>query len=401
MAKLSEYFEGVAVKRLSTVEADTAKSNQHELNGIQSLKKILGTAKRELYSDIIYLGKYDDEVFSDTASLTWYDSRENVDHRSPEFRLYFTSNEVMEKASPGDMIVIAKKPDDSVLLLVIHAGSTFVGQVLWLFGLTESLKGFNTETIEGERNRKLGFVERTILEAIGVETEIEEPVWLERILGRFGGSFPKTVIFSAFARETSPRVSSLEDPDAALLTWIDHEEMLFRTLERHIVEQKLNQGFSNDVDAFIKYSLSVLNRRKSRMGHALEHHLNYIFENHQLSFSKQVITEQGSRPDYLFPGIDQYCDQAFPSSLLTMLGVKSTCKERWNQVLAEANRIDSKHLLTLEPGISLKQTSKMQEKLLQLVLPKSLHETYIPEQRDWLMNLGQFIELVRDRENSI
>ena len=42
-----------------------------------------------------------------------------------------------------------------------------------------------------------------------------------------------------------------------------------------------------------------------------------------------------------------------------MLAVKSTCKDRWRQILAEADRLPVKHLLTLEPGISVAQTDEM------------------------------------------
>jgi hypothetical protein len=59
-----------------------------------------------------------------------------------------------------------------------------------------------------------------------------------------------------------------------------------------------------------------------------------------------------------------------------MLGSKSSCKDRWRQVLSETERIPHKHLLTLEPGISENQTDEMRAKLLQLVLPASLHTTY-------------------------
>ena len=38
--------------------------------------------------------------------------------------------------------------------------------------------------------------------------------------------------------------------------------------------------------------------------------------------------------------------------------VKSTCKDRWRQVLSEADRIPNKHLFTLEAAISENQTSK-------------------------------------------
>jgi len=81
-----------------------------------------------------------------------------------------------------------------------------------------------------------------------------------------------------------------------------------------------------------------------------------------------------------------------------MLGVKTTCKDRWRQVLTEAERIRLKHLLTLEPGISENQTAEMQSNKLQLVLPTRLHETYRPKQREWLMNLDSFIQLVKERQ---
>lgn len=54
---------------------------------------------------------------------------------------------------------------------------------------------------------------------------------------------------------------------------MEQEELLFRTLERHIVSTRLKEGFGNeklDVDVFISFSLSVQNRRKSRVGYALE-----------------------------------------------------------------------------------------------------------------------------------
>ncbi len=81
-----------------------------------------------------------------------------------------------------------------------------------------------------------------------------------------------------------------------------------------------------------------------------------------------------------------------------MLGVKSSCKDRWRQILTEADRIQQKHLLTLEAAISKNQTDEMQAKNLQLVLPEALHDTYSQEQQSWLMNISQFTELVLQRQ---
>ena len=69
-------------------------------------------------------------------------------------------------------------------------------------------------------------------------------------------------------------------------------------------------------------------------------------------------------------------------------------------MLAEADRIDHKHLLTLEASISKHQTDEMQAKNLQLVLPRGLYETYTPEQQAWFMGIAAFTALVRERQNA-
>jgi hypothetical protein len=67
-------------------------------------------------------------------------------------------------------------------------------------------------------------------------------------------------------------------------------------------------------------------------------------------------------------------------------------------VLSEADRVERKHLLTLEPAISTNQTDEMQARQLQLVLPRSLHATYTSAQQTWLMDVSAFVELVRERQ---
>jgi hypothetical protein len=113
------------------------------------------------------------------------------------------------------------------------------------------------------------------------------------------------------------------------------------------------------------------------------------------------MTENRAKPDFIFPDISHYHDPVFPAIYLTMLGVKSTCKDRWRQVLSEARRIERKHLFTLEPGISENQTIEMTENKLTLVLPKGLHDSYKPVQQECLMQLEKFIELTKERQGFI
>ena len=77
-----------------------------------------------------------------------------------------------------------------------------------------------------------------------------------------------------------------------------------------------------------------------------------------------------------------------------MLAAKTTCKDRWRQALSEANRIHTKHLITIEPAISTKQTIQMKTENLKLVIPESIQSTYDDDQIPDIMNFSNFIDLV-------
>jgi EcoRII C terminal len=397
---LTTYFTGVAVKRLSAVEANPDKSNQHELNGIQDLKRILGESRqKEIPAQFIYLGLEEDDTATAEGFVTWYDARDKHPTRS-EYRLYFAGNAAMEAAAEGDLIFVCRRPDGSALLIVTRQGSTAENQVVWLFSIPALPSGVGLQVIDvaSADEAKAGLIGDMILDQLGIEAEPEgAEELLPAILQKFGPTFPTTRQFSAFARETLKDVSALEQPDQALMAWMDREESLFRALERHIITERLNVGFAADVDAFIEFSLTVQNRRKSRVGYALENHLEQTFVDSRVSFSRNKTTERNSRPDFIFPGVAEYQDQAFPADRLSVLGVKSTCKDRWRQVLAEADRIPRKHLFTLEPGISANQTSEMWARELQLVLPVALHASYSTEQQSRLMSLREFIGYVKGK----
>lgn len=201
-----------------------------------------------------------------------------------------------------------------------------------------------------------------------------------------------------------PEVSAADDPDLALISWMDREEQLFKRLERRIVAARIGSGFGGadeaDVEGFLAFSLSVQNRRKARAGQALENHLEAVFTAQQIRYVRGAETENRNKPDFLFPGQNEYRDPLYPEARLTMLGAKSTLKDRWRQVLSEALRIPEKHLLTLEPGISENQTDEMQAKKLQLVVPKRLHNTYRLTQQAWLIDVADFISVVRSRQET-
>lgn len=395
---LSEYFADFAYKRLSAVEALRHRSNQHEFDGVAVLKRMLGDERQTFPTSFIYLTDDDPEPLSDTGFLTWYDARERHPVRS-EWRLYFPDTVVSDNANEGDLLIIGRRQDGSLMVIIAEAGSTMENQLLWLFGATDLLHpGFSVKAELESDQVRLEFASRYILEQLGVEVEDTAANYLERMLELFSGRFPTTRVFSDYARSTLDDLEWTTDPDGALLAWLEREEVLFRTLERHVIGDRLQAGFEGDVDAFIKFSLSVQNRRKSRAGSSFENHLEHLFGLLGLRHSRTAVTEGKAKPDFLFPGQREYLDAAFPDLLLTMLAAKSTCKDRWRQILAEAERVEVKHLVTLEPSISIAQTDEMQSRSVQLVLPRGLHQTYAPAQQDWLSTVTDFTALALDRQ---
>ncbi len=174
------------------------------------------------------------------------------------------------------------------------------------------------------------------------------------------------------------------------------------TLERHLAGERLRKGFMTsagpDVDDFVQFSLSVQNRRKSRAGGAFGNHIEALLETHKIKYKREATTEKRNGPDFLFPGEVEYHNSSWPKDGLTKLAAKTSCKDRWRQVLAEADRIDVKHLLTLEPGISIAQTAEMKDQNLRLVLPEKLHASFRPEQLSDLMSVSGFLVLVQARQ---
>jgi len=253
---LSEYFVGVTAKRLSAVEINPDKSNQHEINGVNPLKKLLGEERlTDRSARFVWLGQKNEGV-SEDSFVTWYDSREGHPTRT-EYRLYFRSNPVMEVASEGDLLIVARRPSGELMIIVCAKESTVENQLLWLFGVPVQIgTSFEYRDFDHNGDMQVDFAVRYILEALEIETEEPEAEKLDALLERFQGDWPTTAIFSAFARETSLDVSPRDDPDAALLTWMEHEEKLFRRMEAAMMCRIVSGQGSGPITALMLTGLS-------------------------------------------------------------------------------------------------------------------------------------------------
>ena len=209
------------------------------------------------------------------------------------------------------------------------------------------------------------------------------------IRARWGTTFPSTqqLVDLAISRRPGPNLTH----DRRLVTRRDCEEAAFYSVERVHTLQQIKAGFST-VDEFINCASRVLNRRKSRAGRSLELHLKKIFDEAGLSPSHNAVTEGSKRPDFVFPNIEAYRDRRFPVASLRVLGVKTTLKDRWRQVLNEAGRMKTIHLFTLQQGVSIAQFEEMREAGVRLVVPAPLRRNYPVSIRPQLTTLAAFCE---------
>ncbi len=222
----------------------------------------------------------------------------------------------------------------------------------------------------------------------GVNPDEIPPNWIQ--------SFPEPLTIMSEAVRRIP--GSFMDPDRRLMERRDCEQDLYDSIENAFYFPRIEQGFSN-MEEFREVAQSVLQRRKARSGRSLELHLKEIFREEgfeeDISFSYNKESDPGRKPDFLFPSADAYRNQSVPYQKLRMLAVKTTCKDRWRQILNEARHIPEKHLLTLQEGISLNQFREMQESCVRLVLPQKLIGKYNRDIRSKLQTLKDFIEDVQ------
>lgn len=267
---------------------------------------------------------------------------------------------------------------------------------IWLCRNSAEEDFFEQQYGEVEPGRPSVFDE-DIIEA-HVEAEKRSSCWLDpdEIPDLWLTSFPtgQEIVEKAATLQRYDKLA----PDKRILKRRDCEYELFRSVEHAVLMPELTKGFSN-VDEFLTLAQSTLQRRKARSGRSLELHIAKVFQEEGLKegrhFSTGSVSENGKKPDFLFPSEGKYHDAAYPADRLRMLGAKTTVKDRWRQVADEADRIGKKHLFTLQEGVSEGQMVQMESAGIVLVVPQGLHKKYPKEIREKLVSFERFIAEVK------
>ena len=241
----------------------------------------------------------------------------------------------------------------------------------------------------------------SLIDVQRVSAETQEKLSIQEFINSLDVDFPASDVMSAAARaieeKTYDHIEYIRlNPDEKIISWTNMEYTLFRALEYARYGEIITKGFQS-VDEFVRVSNVVLNRRKSRAGKSLEHHLSAIFDGNCIEYSSQAVTEGNKKPDFLFPSQEAYHDHGFSVDYIVSLAAKTTCKDRWRQVLNEADRLKDKpkYLCTLQQGISGAQMDEMQAENVILVVPKPYIATYPKDRRDRIWTLARFVQYVK------
>lgn len=316
------------------------------------------------------------EDFVTCSSFTYYSSKNEL--RITKFGRKF---ELLNPDVTGALFVLTKQTEEDYSAFILETEEE-IEEFLDTFGIG------STET-------------NCVFGASGIQQDERVKSAIQEYISELTIDFPETEAMSRAAQTIANGVYGHNEylqsnPDKKIIEWTNMEYFLFRAIEQCRYGEIVRAGFSS-VDEFVKMANSVLNRRKSRAGKSLEHHLEAIFDANGIQYTSQGITEGNKKPDFIFPSDDKYHDLSFPSDKLTSLAAKTTCKDRWRQVLNEANRLRNKDkfLCTLQQEISPAQMDEMKEEQVILVVPKPYITCYPKDRQDRIWTVSRFVTYIK------
>jgi hypothetical protein len=365
---------------------DSGESGAHQVGFLISIKakSMLFTDKEMEENPIlkkpVKVTWQNGEIVTDSV-FTWYSSKKEL--RLTRFGHGFP---FINPDYTGALFVLIKNTQEDYSAYILNSEDD-IQQFLDAFGLTPA-----------ETNRLISFDK--------INPEMREKAEIEDFINNLPTEFPTSEEMSKEARLLTYAVNMQNkrlvrtDPDKLLLKWTDEEYALFRAIERARYGEIVAKGFSS-VDEFVMMANKVLNRRKSRAGKSLEHHLAAIFDANNIRYTAQAITEGNKRPDFLFPSEEAYHDMTYSIEKMCSLAAKTTCKDRWRQVLNEADRFKdrNKYLCTMQQGISAAQMDEMQAEQVVLVVPKEYIRTYPTDRQNRIWTISKFVDYVREMED--
>ncbi len=138
-----------------------------------------------------------------------------------------------------------------------------------------------------------------------------------------------------------------------------------------VIDDQIQETGTIDFNDLNSFFLSISQSRKSRAGKAFEYIIESMLVKLEYPFSDQVVID-GAKPDYVMPSEEHFREKPLDSIIFT---AKRTLRERWRQVVTEANKGYGYYLATIDEKISKNQIQQAESHKIYIVVPKALKES--------------------------
>lgn len=369
-----------AVKRLAAVEIEPTVSNQHELNA-GALRSGLDFPRQRTQGNLSVLAYTapDSPAVLLEGSFTLYDARERHPNRS-EYRLYYQLPGFASVARPDDLLVLYRDGGSWDLHGALARPGTSMERRLENLLRIGDHEAMRKLVVRGQSPTEAAPAEEWVQTFLPLDTSTD----LSRVVRQHQvfadavsrAMLPPTKTMAEAGADIASRVwGAATSGDEAILRGLEAESGLYFAIEREVgtkgLEDLMREG-RVELDKVLSWALGIQQSRKSRRGQSLQHHFAFLLDREGIPYTPQCPTERGETPDFIIPGADAYHDPDYPPQRLRMVACKSTVRERWGQVLKEADRVRIKYLLTLDRGLSDEVVQGMWEKELRAFLPAGL-----------------------------
>lgn len=135
-----------------------------------------------------------------------------------------------------------------------------------------------------------------------------------------------------------------------------------------VIDDVIRQSGSIDFESLNSFFMSIFQSRKSRAGKAFEYIIREMFMRLSYPFAEQV-NVNGATPDFIMPSEEYFRKRPLDTIIFT---AKRTLRERWRQVVTEANQGYSFFLATIDTKIAPNQLKQAAEHKIYIVVPQSI-----------------------------
>lgn len=135
-----------------------------------------------------------------------------------------------------------------------------------------------------------------------------------------------------------------------------------------VIDDSIYQTGGIDFESLNSFFMSIFQSRKSRAGKAFEYIIREMFLRLSYPFAEQV-NVNGATPDFIMPSEEYFRKRPLDTIIFT---AKRTLRERWRQVVTEADQGYSFFLATIDTKIAPNQLKQAAEHKIYIVVPQNI-----------------------------